>query len=440
MRRNPFGYRVNRRHLLAGSAGLAGMAALSRGRFAHAQDNVELDVYVHANHPFDRVKPLFEEANPNVTLNMMEQSDVPTFRATLAAEGEGTPDLLWPEIDLVQELGKTGVLLDVSDLVEKHINELSPGKVAECHIASTGQYAAFPGDIAAVGLYYRADLFEEAGVTIPDDWTWAEYIEAAQTVKEATGAYSAFFPPDDGSGQSTIIWQYLLCQLGGSITNADGTEITMDDERGVAALELLKQMYEAEIGIEDNPTTETFFAALSGGQIAAMPMPVWYRGFGVDPNVYDEQSGLGQWRVALLPRVDEGSVRTANWGGAAIASTIYTEHPDEVRAFMEFALASMEGATACGDWGILPPYLPYLQSEAWTSARSEAFGDFAYNEVWTQAVDQYPSTWYKQAVFGEATQTLAADLMPILRGEVEVAAGLKTVGDRVRELNQRYQS
>ena len=71
--------------------------------------------------------------------------------------------------------------------------------------------------------------------------------------------------------------------------------------------------------------------------------------------------------------------------------------------------------------------------------RAEAFGDFAFNEVWTQAVDQYPGTWYKQPVFGEAMTTLGAAMMPMLNGDVDIPTGLKDVGDQVRELNKRYQ-
>ncbi|MEA2530280.1 MAG: hypothetical protein QOG89_1924, partial [Thermomicrobiales bacterium] len=70
-------------------AALAGPArsALLRGL---AQEAITLEVFVHANHPFDRVKPLYEEKYPNVKLNMMESNDMAVFRATLAANGEGT--------------------------------------------------------------------------------------------------------------------------------------------------------------------------------------------------------------------------------------------------------------------------------------------------------------------------------------------------------------
>lgn len=440
---------LSRRNLIASGAGVTGAALfINRGLAAPgggvprttslAQDQVTLDVGVHANHPFDLVKPIYEAKYPNVTLNMTEQNDSAIFRASLAAEGEGTPDIFWPEIGMVQELGKTGVLLDVTDLVRKHEAELAPGKTAECFIPSTGKYAAFPGDIATVGLYYRQDLLDTAGVSIPETWTWDEFIEAGKQIKEATGA-SSLVIPTTGTSDTARLWSYILCQLGGAITNADGTEVTLDDEKGVTAMEITQRLYQAGIAIDEIPVEENYFAEIAAGNVAITPQAVWYRGFGIEPNAVDEQGGLGQWRVALLPSAGEGSTRTANYGGAAIASTIYTQHPDEVKNFMETALASMEGAEACGQWGILPPYLPYLESEAWTSVRSETFGEFAFNEVWTEAVNEYPSTWYKQPVFDEAMSTVGAGILPIMEGSVDVAEGLKQLGDQVRDLNSRYQ-
>ena len=42
---------------------------------------------------------------------MMGTNDMEVFRATLAANGEGTPDLFWPEASEVQEFGQAGALL-----------------------------------------------------------------------------------------------------------------------------------------------------------------------------------------------------------------------------------------------------------------------------------------------------------------------------------------
>lgn len=437
---------TRRRVLGTSAAAAAGMAIGARGMAAAAQgtpaessgEEITLNVFVHANHPFDKVKPIYEAKYPNVKLNMMEQNDMAVFRATLAANGEGTPDIFWPEIDAVQELGKTGILLDTTDLITRLKADLAPGKLAETFIPSTGKYAAYPGDIATVGLFYRQDKLDEAGVSIPETWTWDDFIEVAKTIKDATGANSLVIPTD-GSVGSTHLWTFILNQMGGAITNADGTEVTLDDDKGIAATELTKKLYQAGVHSTEVAFEENYFAEIASGSVAITPQAVWYRGFGIEPNATDETGGLGQWRVALLPSAGEGTARTANLGGAAIASTTYTKHPQEVLNFMETALGTMEGAEACGQWGILPPYLPYLQSESWSAVRSEAFGDFAFNDVWTQAVAEYPATWYKQPVYGEALTTVGAGIIPILEGSVDVAEGMKALGDQVRELNKRYQ-
>lgn len=440
--------KLTRRRVLASGAGLgaatmlggstlAAPASSSRILSAKAQDQITLNVFVHANHPFDKVKPIYEAKYPNVKLNMMEQNDVAILRAAISAK-EGVPDIFWPEIDMVQELGKTGVLLDVTDIVTAAQADLSPGKTAECYIPSTSKYAAFPGDIATVGVFYRQDKLDEAGVTIPDSWTWDDFLEIGKQIKDKTGSASLVVPTT-GTASSAYLWSFILCQLGGGITNADGTEVTFDNDLGIQAMTTAQKLYQAGIAIDEEPFEENYFAEIAAGNVAMTTQAVWYRGFGIEPNATDEQGGLGQWRVALLPSAGEGSVLTANLGGAAIASTIYTEHPEEVKNFMVTALGTMEGAEACGQWGILPPYLPYLQSDSWNSVRSEAFGEFNFNEVWTKAVDQYPGTWYKQPVFGEAMTTIGAGIIPILSGETDITEGLKALGDQVRQLNSRYQ-
>ena len=79
--------KLTRRGVLASGAGLGAAAMLGggtlaapvstrRGLSAKFQDEITLNVFVHANHPFDMVKPIFEAKYPNVKLNMMEQNDV----------------------------------------------------------------------------------------------------------------------------------------------------------------------------------------------------------------------------------------------------------------------------------------------------------------------------------------------------------------------------
>ena len=119
---------ISRRSLMGAGAGMGAAALIGKGAMAapatprrgvssHFQDQITLNVFVHANHPFDLIKPIYEVKYPNVKLNMMEQNAAAELRAALAA-GAGVPDIFWPEIEMVQELGKTGILLDVTDIVD----------------------------------------------------------------------------------------------------------------------------------------------------------------------------------------------------------------------------------------------------------------------------------------------------------------------------------
>jgi lactose/L-arabinose transport system substrate-binding protein len=429
--------------LFMAANGIAPLRALAHGLFQG--DVVTLNAFVHNDHPWSLVKPSFEQKFPNIKINLLAEStagqDDKTFRTILSAAETNpgnVPDLFWPEPFEVQELGASDVLFDTSSLMEKHKNDLVPGKVTECFIASTGKYAAVPGAIAVAVLFYRQDIWDKAGVTIPDDWTWDEFIEASMKIKRDTGAYTLHLATD-GNQWSAVVWSFILAQLGGSFTNADGTQVTLDDAKGIAAMKMVKKMYDAGIAIDDNMFSETFVAAAKSGRIAAGPFPDWYRGYGLGNYVKTPEDGQGKWRIALLPRAEKDGIRTANLGGANTASTIYTAHPEEVKAFMEYTHLSLEGAELMATFGNIPPYLPYQKTEAWLNKRSPLFGDFAFTKVLAEAVQQYPTAWYKLPVWSEALTEAGAQLPRMLKGEVGIEEGIQALGQTVRRLNERYQ-
>jgi len=445
-------YKISRRDFLrlssvgAGAALLYACAPQLPGTVAPAAtlsstETVTLNIFVHENHPFDIVKPLFEAKYPNVKMNMLKNNDMTVLRTMLAAgdtDPGAVPDIFFPEPFDVQQLGKTGVLFDCTALMEKHKGDFPEGKVAECYIPSTGKYASVPAAISMTGMFFRPDIYEKAGVTMPDDWTWDDFIEAGQKIKKNTGAYSLFLATD-GSQWASVLWSFILAQLDGSLTNADGTQVTMDDDKGIAAMTLVKKIYDADIAINDGMFNETFLTACKAGKVASFPMQDWFRSFGIGASVKTPEEGLGKWNIALLPRAMPGGIRTANFGGANTASTKFTEHPTEVTEFLEFAHMTNEGAGAIAQFGNTPSYIPYLQSDEFLSLKAPIFGDQLYNKVWAAAMKEYPSHWYKLPVYGEAMGEVDTKMPNILKGEVGVEEGMKAIGDTVRKLNERYQ-
>ena len=394
-----------------------------------------LSFWGHDDHPMDTAVAGFQKLFPNIKMDWQHLGDWLTkFKATLAS-GQGVPDLVWLEATDVQNFGSQGVLLDVTERLKPIKDQFSPGKVAEVFVVKKQQYVAMPGDIGLVGLWYRSDLFAAAGVAdFSADLTFDQFVSAAAQLHQKTNV-AAFLLPSAGF---SFPFEIILSQLGGSISSLDGTAVTIDDANGIQAMTLLKQLWDTKGNLDTAWLQPDYWAAVKGGKIAADFMPAWMRGF-VESNVKTPADGVGQWKVMPLPTVKSGGSRTAQIGGASLASTKFSKVPDVAWAFMQYSLGSLEGCTSTGGWGILPSYLPYLQSDTFTSKKSPVFGDFQFNKVWSALAPTLSTTYARTAVFSEADTDITQSIIPILTGKSPIADGMKALGDQVRQANQRYQ-
>ena len=98
---------------------------------------------------------------------------------------------------------------------------------------------AVPQDIGPEALYYRADLFEAAGIPVPT--TWEEYATAAEAIR-AEGGYITNFSQSDINAFAGLVWQN-----GGQWFENDGTEwsVTMDSAESTEVAEYWQSLIEA---------------------------------------------------------------------------------------------------------------------------------------------------------------------------------------------------
>jgi len=445
--------RLTRRNLLArlgsGAAVLAAAAAATTGAAlttaeaagSAAQQSTPaagartLTFWGHEDHPMDAAVAGFQQAHPDVTMDWQHLGDWLTkFKATLAS-GQGVPDLVWLEATDVQNFGAQGVLMDVTDKLTAIKDQFSPGKIAEVYIVKNQQYVAMPGDTGLVGLWYRPDLLAAAGVAeFSPDLTFDQFVAAVGQLHQQTGVAGFLL----SSAGFSFPFEILLSQVGGSVTSPDGTNVTIDDAKGVHAMTLLKQLWDTKANLDAVWLQPDYWAAVKANQIAADFMPAWMRGF-VESNVTTPDQGAGKWKVMALPSIPGGVSRTAQIGGASLASTKFTSVPDLAWEFMQYSLGTPEGCTATGGWGIIPSYLPYLQSPAFINLKSSVFGDFQFNQVWSTLAPTLSTAYARTAVFSDADTDIMQNMMPMLTGDTSIDDGMKALGDMVREANQRYQ-
>ena len=185
--RSLFGSPLNRRQVLRGGAGAAGLAVAGRGlprpAAGAAQEKVTLTWLVDLPNS-QEVADRFTEANPDIEIEV----ELVTFREVfqqnqvrLGSKADN-PDIVSVDAPVVASYGLRGWLLPLDEHIPQ---EQVEGWVDAQAISSTyeGQRLSAPIWNSSQLLYYNLDLFEAAGVTPPgpeERWTWDQVAEAAR--------------------------------------------------------------------------------------------------------------------------------------------------------------------------------------------------------------------------------------------------------------------
>jgi len=417
---------------VAGAAVLASCAAPAAGPqagsdagAAPATEAKQVVFWGHDQHPIDLAAEGFVEEYPDIEWVSPHPADrVEKIKAALAADS-GCPDLFWAEATDAQDWGCNDLLVDLTTELEGTKDQYHPLKVNETFIAKTGHYVGWPGDISVSGWYYREDKLTEAGFGDIDfdAWTWNDFYEMAAALKEK-GMYAFVFPADGWSA----LFMFALHQLGGTAVSQDGQTMTVGDEKGIMAMQIVKNLWDAG-GLDVGWWSAPYWAALKDGELVADFAAAWARGFWEAQLAEEggESDSSGHWRIAKFPGGDGIKYRTGIWGGAQLVSPKCGENPDEAILFMKYALGSVEGAARCGQWGIIPAYRPYLESSEFLEMRSPVFGDWAFNEFWQGQEKELSTEFFRPAGWGAVNDIVGKEMVPIMLGEYSVEDGMARI-------------
>lgn len=285
----------------------------------------------------------FEAENPNIKIDIQVNGWSDYWTALEAAgTGGSLPDTFWMHSNNIYYYGANDQLLDLTDYIaNSDLVDLSnyPQGLDDIYNINGKQYA-IPKDYDTIALWYNKTLFDEAGISYPDEtWTWDDLKDAAKKLTKDDGSQYGFCAGlHNQEGYYNFVYQ-------------NGGEIITDDKRS---------------GYDEDAT------------IAGIEEYFSYVKEGLSPEIYDDQAraeaiqnglcamGLfGSWNLsgfassdfmtenfdcAVLPSSNDGNRATIfNGLGNAIAAT--TEHPDEAWKWVEF-LSSKEGQERQAELGI----------------------------------------------------------------------------------------
>lgn len=299
----------------------------------------------------------------------------------LVSKGSGMPDVV-----LVEDERIPGYISQFPDgfesLTERGYDQYKDlfGAAKLGGVTHDGEIIAAPWDIGPTGVFYRVDLFEEAGVNVEDIVTWDDYIEAGLQIKDKLNVKML---PIDISNYDGVFNQ-MLQQQGTSYFNNDG-DIDLTSPEAVRAMETVKKLYDNDL-VLNNSGWNGIVTATVNGDVATVPYGAWYTGTIMDQAPDDK----GKWGMFFLPEFKEGSTRYGNVGGASLMVSAYSKNKDAAYAFTEFFTTDVDTQLLGFEKYGLFPSLQSVYDAPIMTEENEYFNNQPIFKQFADIVDEIP--------------------------------------------------
>ena len=144
--------------------------------------------------------------------------------ATSLPVGEG-PDITAFATERIGGYAESGAIVPIDDIYESgKIDSAKIPTVFDENLRYNGNYYGVPANIASLVLYYNKDVFDEAGISYPnDDWTWDDLEKAALALtKDVNGEHQYGFGM--ATNNTIQMWPIMIWAGGGDFIQ-DGKSV-----------------------------------------------------------------------------------------------------------------------------------------------------------------------------------------------------------------------
>jgi ABC-type glycerol-3-phosphate transport system substrate-binding protein len=325
--------------------------------------------------------PEFNKAYPNIKVDVQAfgaANNVYLDKVQRAFIGGSGPDVAMIEIGMMALLrGRPGW----EDLSKAPYNagdmmaDFAPFTVKNVTLP-TGEIVALPKHTGPGGMFYRTDIFKEAG--LPTDPTevaalmsdWDAFLEQGKKVVKPNERWLF------GNGEDIV--RAIMAQNGVSYFDAEG-KLQFDNPVYLEAMEKVKQAADAGLISPFAAWSPEWQAAFAKGQFATVLYGNWMGGFLKRSYSVNES---GKWAVALAPG-DNGN-RSYNSGGDYIGILKTSKYKDAAWAFIKWYVTSdvsLKAQYLSND--LYPAYLPAAKAD-WINTPDPYYSGQNVNEVFSK--------------------------------------------------------
>lgn len=349
---------------------------------------------------------------------------------TAVTSGNGAPDFTSVRnVGLVNYADIDG-LLDVTDRI-KETNmeeEIIEGKWQA--VTYEDSYYGIPWDIGPTGMFYKRDVYEDAGIDPDSIETWDDFIEAGQQLPDDVAMVNL------GPEVLNQEWRMRLRQLGGQAFTEDGA-VNLHSEKSVRAAQQIKDIADAGIHEEIQEWSGGWFTAYAEGSVATLASAAW-----MDGTLRAElPDTAGNWGVYKIPAFEEGGTRASNRGGSNMAIPAQIDDEAVINRAFDFCQWAMTEPEVQNmmleEFGLFPSLSTAYDSDIYNQELDFYDGQPVFRLFAEVAQEIEPYRWTPAT--SEVDNAIVTELGNMIDGnkspEEAVQAAAETVADRTnREL------
>ncbi|MBO8184191.1 ABC transporter substrate-binding protein [Streptomyces spirodelae] len=246
-----------------------------------------------------------------------------------------------------------------------------------------GQVVGLGTDIGPMGVCYRKDLFEKAG--LPTDreevgelWQgdWEKYVQAGEKYMKSAPKGTAFM--DGAAG----LYNGAVSSYPVKYYNADG-KLVYKKSKGVReSWDLAMRAVKGEMTGKLKQFDKEWDQAYANGDFATVVCPPWMLGY-IKEKAGDK--GAGKWDVAAAPK-------PANWGGSFLTVPKGGKNEKEAVKLAKWLTAPEQQAKLFKKQASFPSSKTAYALPEVKDAKHEYFGNAPIGKIFSRAAEGIPTT------------------------------------------------
>ena len=369
---------------------------------------------------FSSTLDAWTELNPHITFNIIDATtaDYEAQMTTQIAGGTSIDIMFMLNRPFLATLAENGQLMDLTDEVRSWGREAEFGTALEMTEMDGRLYAA-PWRQDFWPLFYNKDLFEAAGLDLPDNISWQEFHDIALLLTEGEDLDKVY-------GAHLHTWNSIVQCLSAAQL---GEDMIQEDYSWLAYL------YEIYISLQDQGAIMdlgTIQAANVGyrprfedQQAAMIVMGSWYIGELAERAEFN-------WGIAPVPHMPGATEYRTMGNVTPVGIPITASHPEEALRFIEWVTGE-EGASILAGQGIPSAFMN-------DTVRDIFFGvpGMPLDELSQRAFnpDVVVPEWPLHPLTTAVDQILTEEHELIFVGDNTIEEGIQNMNQRVSELLQ----